>query len=202
MELLLTYSGPLPACQGEEKHTDQKHLIRQHFSRQLKKKFEQLPTLIHWSQAVTVGKLVNGAFEMDAHDKHTFAFCEVETCGYKGLAIVNSYNGLACHLDIEILRRAIPGGVLTAGGDIDNRLKPLLDALAMPLRPNQVPGSMWGKGERLYCLLADDSLVSKLTIDIQRWDEEAKDPTENEWVQLRVKANIFPFEIRAYHVGF
>jgi len=61
---------------------------------------------------------------------------------------------------------------------------------------------MWGKGERLYCLLADDSLVSKLTIDIQRWDEEAKDPTENEWVQLRVKANIFPFEIRAYHVGF
>jgi hypothetical protein len=200
VELMLTYHGPLPACQNEEKHSDQKQRIRIVFSQQLQKKFEQLPTLIHWSK--TIWRANDAWPEIRPHEKHVYPFREVDICGFKGVAIVNAYNGLACHLDIEILRREVPGGVLSEGGDVDNRLKPLLDALALPAKTNQVPGNMWGKGERLYCLLEDDALVSRLLIDIQRWDEDASDPSTADWVQLRVKARIFPFEIRAYHTGF
>jgi hypothetical protein len=50
MDLKLTYSGLLPACQGEDKDSDEKQKIRMHFSRQLAKKFEQMPTLVQWSQ--------------------------------------------------------------------------------------------------------------------------------------------------------
>jgi hypothetical protein len=205
VNITLTYSGLLPACQGEEKHTDQKHIIRMAFNQQLKRKFELEPTLIQWSREISRATLVGSRVELAPKDLHSRCFYEVETCGFLGFPVVTSFNGLSCQLDIEILRRAKPGGVLAGGdkgGDIDNRLKPLLDALALPLKQNQVPGHMRGNGERLYCLLEDDALISRLTIDMQRWDEEPKTAQEIDHVQIRVRAHIEPFEPRIYHVGF
>ncbi len=206
MEIMLTYHGPLPACQDEQKHTDQKQIIRWHFSQQLANKFQREPTLVQWAQqGMPEATIVNGRVQLPIVDQHEHCFYEVQTCGFVGTAIVASHNGLGCQLDIEICRREKPGGVLAGGnkgGDIDNRLKPLLDALALPLRPNQVPASMHGNGRRLYCLLEDDSLVSRLSIDIQRWDEEPKSPAEADHVYVRVKATIQPVEPRVYHAGF
>lgn len=206
MEITLTYGGPLPACQGEDKHTEQKHHIRTVFSRQLEQKFKREPTLIQWTtEQLPRAQIESGRVELKTIHRHHSCFYEVETCGFLGVPLVTSFNGLACHLDIEVFRRSRPGGVMAGGdrgGDIDNRLKPLLDALALPVRPNQVPGSLWGKGERLYCLLEDDALVSRLTIDLQRWDEEPATPAQEDHVQLRVRATIKPYEPRLYHVGF
>jgi hypothetical protein len=212
MELTLTYSGPLPACQDADKHTEQKQKIRLAFSRQLEKKFTTEPTLMQWSDSpqgcglMAHTKVISGAIVWDCEqEKHQACFYEAETCGFRAVPIVTSHNGLGCQLDVEILRRARAGGVMAGGdrgGDIDNRLKPLLDALALPMRPNQIPGPLWGKGERLYCLLEDDALVSRLMIDIQRWDEDPATPAEQDDVQLRIKASIQPCEPRIYHAGF
>jgi hypothetical protein len=40
---------------------------------------------------------------------------------------------------ITLLRPEAPGNIVTQGGDIDNRLKTLLDALKVPNLPNALP---------------------------------------------------------------
>lgn len=52
--------------------------------------------------------------------------------GFQLAPLVTERLNLICHLDILFLRREVPGRVLTQGGDIDNRLKTLLDSLRMP----------------------------------------------------------------------
>ncbi len=53
-------------------------------------------------------------------------------------SVVNSRNHLVAELDIVLLRPEEPGSVVTQGGDIDNRLKTLLDALSIP-QASQIP---------------------------------------------------------------
>lgn len=55
-------------------------------------------------------------------------------------------------------------------GDIDNRLKTLLDALRAPGRPEELRDyEPPAGGEPLHCLLDDDRLVTRLSIDTGRW---------------------------------
>ena len=46
--------------------------------------------------------------------------------------LITQRNHLACELTVTLLRQQSPGQLLGEGGDIDNRLKTLLDALRMP----------------------------------------------------------------------
>lgn len=73
------------------------------------------------------------------------------------------------HLDITILRPEEPGSIVTFGGDIDNRLKTLLDALSIP-KPDQIPqGDAQGNDEDpLHCLLEDDNLITGLNVSVDR----------------------------------
>src|ERR1700687_822862 len=72
----------------------------------------------------------------------------------------------ACSLDILFLRRDGPGSLVRSGGDIDNRLKVLFDALRMPQTPDEVCGDTLGPDEDpFFCLLEDDKLISKAQVD-------------------------------------
>ena len=55
---------------------------------------------------------------------------------------------------------------MQSGGDIDNRLKTLLDALAMPSQPNALPASATpDSGETpFFCVLEDDKLITKVSV--------------------------------------
>jgi hypothetical protein len=46
--------------------------------------------------------------------------------------LVTQNNNLSCELSILLLRLQMPGQLLGTGGDIDNRIKTLLDALRLP----------------------------------------------------------------------
>ena len=74
--------------------------------------------------------------------------------------------------------------LLKSGGDLDNRLKTLFDALRMPQGNNEVPGKMFGNGEDLFCLLEDDSLVRKFSVE----SRESLDspPTDEVTVKARI----------------
>jgi hypothetical protein len=84
------------------------------------------------------------------------------------LPLVSSrIGGLFAELDILFLRHQRPGDLLRHGGDIDNRLKTLLDSLRVPqAKQNEIPLGESPHPDEVpfYCLLEDDALVTKLTI--------------------------------------
>jgi hypothetical protein len=81
--------------------------------------------------------------------------------GYRFVPLVTPEWSLLCSLRILFLRRDIPGSVVSAG-DLDNRIKTLIDGLRRPLGKNELRGNEApAEGEDpFYCLLADDKLVS------------------------------------------
>jgi len=73
---------------------------------------------------------------------------------------------VACALDILFLRREGPGSLIRSGGDIDNRLKVLFDALRMPQTCDEVCGdSPTPDEDPFFCLLEDDKLISKVAVE-------------------------------------
>jgi hypothetical protein len=72
-------------------------------------------------------------------------------------------------LDILFLRRDQPGGVVRHGGDVDNRIKVLLDGLRMPDRVEELGGLAIDADENpFYCLLEDDKLITEVNITTDR----------------------------------
>ena len=65
----------------------------------------------------------------------------VDRHGHTFAAVVSRSLGLRAELDILMLRPSSPGDLVNKG-DIDNRLKTLLDGLSAPAQPSQVPDGM------------------------------------------------------------
>lgn len=90
------------------------------------------------------------------------------------MSLVSEGNDLLAELDITILRPAIPGALINHGGDLDNRLKTLLDALRIP--DSGELSSDWTPHEDevpFHCLLSDDKLVTSIAIRSDRLLEPA-----------------------------
>ena len=77
---------------------------------------------------------------------------------------------LVCRLGITLLRPEPPGSIITQGGDIDNRLKTLFDALRMPKIESEIPnGDVPGVNENpFFCLLEDDNLITSVAVETDR----------------------------------
>lgn len=188
MELTLTYRDDLPAEKERNHRSEEKQRIRLHFHEQLAELWRSNPRLKQAELMAPTWALKDKRIVLgDAY--MAFSHCQVETCGFRALPLITRHNGLVCELSIDFLRPGEPGEVLKAGGgDLDNRLKVLFDALHMPLAPNEVPGSMFGQGgSRLYSLMEDDSLISKLTIDSRQLLTSARSPN---YVELQIKATV------------
>jgi hypothetical protein len=88
--------------------------------------------------------------------------------GFKFATVVHQHFHLRARLHI-VLQRAGPAGHLINGGDIDNRLKTLFDALTLPNR-QQIPPD-WNPGpdqDPLHCLLEDDCLITSVAVESER----------------------------------
>lgn len=95
---------------------------------------------------------------------------EEERAGINFRPIVCKRLALVAHLDVLYLRPQPPGWVIEKGGDIDNRLKTLLDALRLPSIQEIKSGKLDApEGEdTFYCLLQDDSLITKISFETDR----------------------------------
>jgi hypothetical protein len=168
-----------------------KHKIRLNFSRQLQHLWENEQVLrdVMGNQAFVPAVLERTRIELtQPHLGPKYAHARVQAFGYRLLPLLTRFNGLVCHLDIEFLRREEPGRIFQRA-DIDARLKTLLDALRMPQCPQEVPDDMQGQNnEYLYCLMEDDSLVTKVTIDTQRLRTPKDREEPNNYAEIRVKA--------------
>ena len=154
MEFTLYYQGTLKA---NGTPTD-KHNIRKVFHKQLKELWNQIPLKY-------------------CHDLKRDL--EKEINGIKFIPLVSDDTALTTELDITLLRPGKPGSIIMDGGDIDNRLKTLFDALRVPQTANEIPKGYEPEGEEkpFYCLLEDDSLIEKVSIKTDKLLEKTEDPT-------------------------
>ncbi len=93
-------------------------------------------------------------------------------------------SGVTCSLDILFLRRDGAGGLLQhgRGGDIDNRIKVLFDALKMPEFDRDLKKCQPQPDEDpFFCLLADDRFIDHISLTTDRLllPKEATVPCSN-----------------------
>lgn len=70
---------------------------------------------------------------------------------------------LTCGLDILFMRKEGPSAPITSGGDLDNRIKVLFDALRVP-KPGEDQGEPMPDNLPMWCLLEDDALISGFAV--------------------------------------
>jgi len=167
MDFYLRYRGPLPSASRSETRVNEKHDIRAALSPQLRDfwmKAPQLELLRASIDDLFTQTVKGGRVEVPKPRETLYDFLynvEFKKCFFTPL-ITRSME-LTCQLDIRFLRRERPGAN-TQGGDLDNRLKTLLDGLRIPMAEDEIPNSL-SPGERYFCLLEDDSLVTHLNIE-------------------------------------
>jgi len=162
MEFRLVFQGKLPAASQGNTRAEDKHRIRKALHPQLRELWKADRYLRkYWMESRSEGE-ERFRFDLLA-DNHA-------KCGYRFLPLVGSQAGdEACSLDILFLRRDQPGDLVSHGGDIDNRMKVLLDALRMPDECKEVCGDTPTADEDpFFCLLKDDRLVTELRIVTDR----------------------------------
>jgi hypothetical protein len=147
LEFRLVYQGLLRS-NGDSL---EKQSIRRYLHRQLYNVWRTKHPLKGREKTVTVGDQYRRWGIDDLANKYAIP-------GKRLLPIVSEELALTCELDILMLRRDL--GALLTSGDLDNRIKTLLDALRLP-KPGE---NMDGDEDPLYCLLEDDKLVSELRV--------------------------------------
>jgi len=150
MEFYLTYQGPLKS----NGNTTHKHAIREYFKPQIQKLWKIPPLDSH----------------TDYLDISSKKDCKnniiKEVSGIYFAPLITSKLSLLCQLDILLLWPEEPGKIIGNGGDIDNRLKTLFDALACPT-PEQIEKLKKNRtsfDKPYFCLLEDDKLITSINI--------------------------------------
>ncbi|MDG4820271.1 hypothetical protein O7635_00095 [Asanoa sp. WMMD1127] len=184
MLFTLTYDGPLT---GSKTRARVKHEIRRALHPQIQAVWRSAPLN---TRARVVGGLSgregDGAF-ITYVDGHSFA------------AVVHDLYHLRARLRLLMLRRDSPGGSIIHGGDVDNRLKTLFDALQRPQRAQEIPDD-WSPSadeEPLHCLLDDDRLVTRVDVDTARWLAPG-DPAE---VRLIINVDVWTPSPTMWSIG-
>jgi len=158
MNFTLVYKGELKSNRGKK----DKHILRRHFHSQLKKYWGQYPL-----------KDYEKAWNRQVRDFHENLYIVSEVGKYKFVPLVNDKFYLTAAISIDMLMPDPPGSTRLQAGDIDNRLKTLLDALRMPRVESEIPDDFVpNEDEQLFfCLLEDDSLLTNISVNTHRWLE-------------------------------
>ena len=181
MEFRLIYEGPL---HGQGAKSGHKWEIRRALHPQLQRLWRERP-------------LKDAASSLLAHpalpDKPSVI---VEKGGLLFAPLVTQRLNLYVELSVLLFRQQPRGTLITDGGDIDNRLKTLLDGLRVP------HGSMEGRTELptdpdptpFFCLLEDDSLVTKVSVESEQLLRPARPDEVVAVIGVHVKKTVLSYE--------
>ena len=170
MEFRLVFDGRLPSASNNSR-VKEKHDIRKAIHRQL-------------VQLVEIRKAVE--------DRHTIMTRRINVSDFGFVPLVTKQHAVFCEIDILFLRSGPPGSVVV-GGDLDNRLKVLFDALRVPHNANELPANLKPEdGETPFrCLLEDDSLITGHSVTTDRLLlPEADDSQVRLILQVRIEPMI------------
>ncbi|SCK49227.1 hypothetical protein VAR608DRAFT_4898 [Variovorax sp. HW608] len=166
MRFTLTYRGPLPA-NGNPRD---KQVIRRQLHPQLKHLFTY-PPLKSRVDTMLADPAVESAHRPSIVEKvGLFRFAPVVTTKYH----------LVATLELLFLRPEPPGSLISRGGDIDNRLKTLFDALRMPRVESEIPkgDSPATDEDPFFCLLQEDTLITELDVKTDVLLDPSADPSQ------------------------
>jgi len=216
MRFRLTYDGPLQASQRDPEGDQadpialHKQKIRRVFHGQLKELWETNSFLsTHRVDGVnymndTPGNGPSWASSEDEKIPLREAVAGLyHENGYQFVPLVREDWHLMCRLDILFLRRDRPGSLIQAG-DIDNRIKTLIDALRRPRNRNELRGSESpGDGETpFYVLLEDDKQVSALTVETDTLLDPKQIDHDRKQVRLVITVEIIPYYNTMLNLSF
>ena len=177
MEFRLIYEGPL---HGQGARSPHKWEIRRALHPQLQRLWQEHP-------------LRDAADTLLAHPPSAGKVSViVEKGGLLFAPLVTQRLNLYVELSVLLFRQQPRGTLITDGGDIDNRLKTLLDGLRVP------HGSMEGRTELppqpdptpFFCLLEDDSLVTKVAVESEQLLRPAKPDEVVAIISVHVKKTV------------
>jgi hypothetical protein len=154
MRFVLHYRGPLKA----NGNPADKHAIREVFHQQLKCLWTQPPLSEH--QQFLAPPPRPGEYSL-LRPIAPFTF----------VPLVSGQMNVIAQLSIVLLRPEAPGQLITQGGDIDNRLKTLFDALTMPRHQNALPSGATPTADQqpfFFCLLEDDNLITSVSVKTEQ----------------------------------
>jgi len=186
MEFTLVYQGKLKANGGIK----EKQCLRRIFHRQLKQLWE-----------TNIFESVKNRYFLDDNPPKGNTSIIQKVGKFRFAPLVTQRLHLFAELSIIMLRPEPAGAIITQGGDIDNRLKTLFDSLRMPKNEGEIPkdDSPEEKDEDpFFCLLEDDKLVTKLSVDTDQLLEPLE-PTDiptfvNLMIHVKIKATALTFE--------
>jgi hypothetical protein len=172
MKFTLTFDGELPPNGTPA----EKWEIRRHLHPQLQELWSLHPVLQSLKRVHRVPK--DGYWHVERHHSvedppppaepradDTDLCPEIECGGRRFLPLVRGTLALKCGLRILFLRKEDAGRIYQ-GGDLDNRLKTLFDALSVPQRETVIPDATID--DPIHCMLEDDALITGLEISTGR----------------------------------
>lgn len=206
MEFRLTYEGLLLSTANDSKaakRADHKHDIRMAFHAQLKRLWEVTPFL---KRGITsgpyeaeIGSWKDGDVEQHSPKELARRF-DMYTWNF--VPLVTGALDLMCSVEVLFLRPQRPGGIVSQG-DIDGRLKTLIDALAIPDKNQGYQNRQAGKGENpLFVLLENDRLVTKVSVETDQLLEFVTPQQDVNEVRLVITVRLRPYEIHAGNMPF
>jgi hypothetical protein len=181
MEFRLVYRGPLPSSSRSNSRAKDKHAIRKSLHLQLREYWKEHPQLKHmmepnWLQPESVLSKIAGQFMRGPH---------------RFVPLSREREDSYCSLNILFLRRDIPGKIVSGGGDLDNRLKTLIDALRVPDVTEGLPAVPEPGDDPIFCLLQDDNQITSLNVITDRILTPIEQDEHRDDVLLVIHAHIY-----------
>jgi hypothetical protein len=156
MEFRLVYQGVLNST-GNKSASGRVHAIRRYFHPQLVNLWDLSPILRPFSGR-SFPSMPQKSYETFTPPKHELI--QTYTHGGKSyLPIVCMENKVTCGIEILLLRRDL--SAVLVSGDLDGRVKTLIDALRIPKIGEDTADD---DPSPLHCLLSDDSLISEVKV--------------------------------------
>ncbi len=178
MQFYLVYDGPLSGS-GNKPKPEEVRLIRDRFHPQLKLLWDTHAALRRLKRTALVPEgtkdflaLVESPLYPEVEPTRLLEIGFVDLCaplprgGKTFISLVRKSLDLVCALDILFLRQDDPGELVLQGGDLDNRIKTLFDALRVP--DVDVEQKYPQEQDPTYCLLENDTLISSFNVSSGR----------------------------------
>ena len=214
MKFHLHYEGPLYSGSGEardgqvDKRGGHKHDVRRAFHKQLKHWWDVCPAISNLHGGYDIlgfppEKRTNQGFGAEA-PLFKDVLAEVHDVGGNNFVpLVCKELSVLCGIDILMLRRDRPGGILQSR-DIDNRLKVLFDALRMPSAGSEIAQCTFADDEKpMFVLLQDDNLISSVSVETDELLDPPQSAGEDDgFVRLLLTVDIRPYNLNMFNMVF